>query len=62
MSISIVKINDKPNSADLMEYIMDSVSDVYSLPTDCADGSIAYTANLKYIYILKNGAWTQAGE
>lgn len=62
MSASIVKINDKPNNADLIEYIMDSISDIYTLPTDCADGSIAYTANLQFVYLLKNGVWVQAGE
>lgn len=62
MSASLVKINDNPSSADLMEYIMDSASDVQSLSTDCADGSIAYTANLQYVYLLKNGVWVQAGE
>ena len=42
MSYSVVKINDEPNSPLLKEYILDSASDVATLPTDVADGSSAY--------------------
>ena len=62
MSISIVKMNGKPADATLTEYIIDSISDVASLPTNVADGSMAYTADLAYIYLLKNGTWVSAGE
>jgi len=61
MSHAIVKVNDKPNSALYTEYVIDSTSDVSSLPTNVADGSIAYTANLAHIYILKSGTWVEVG-
>ena len=60
LSISVVKVNDKPASVDYKELIMDSSSDVSSLPTNVADGSVAYTADLSSIYIFKNGTWVSA--
>ena len=61
MSHVIVKVNDKPNNALYTEFIIDSASDVSSLPVDVADGSVAYTANLANIYILKSGTWVEVG-
>lgn len=61
MSISVVKRNDKPNLISLTEFIIDSPSDVNSLPTTVADGSVAYTADLSAIYILKSGRWVENG-
>lgn len=61
MSYSVVKINDEPNSPLLKEYILDSASDVATLPTDVADGSYAYIKDLSKIYLFKSGAWVEAG-
>lgn len=61
MSIGLIRVNGEPNSPDLKEYIMDSVSDVSSLPTDCADGSVAYTKDFSSFYTFFNGTWTEAG-
>lgn len=61
MSYSIVKTNDKPNSPFLKEYILDSASDVATLPTDIADGSSAYTKDLAHIYLFKSGVWEEVG-
>ena len=61
MSYSIVKVNDKPASTELIEYILDSASDVSNLPTNVADGSSAYIKDLSKIYLLKDGTWTEAG-
>ena len=62
MSYSIVKINDKPNNPLLKEFIIDSASDVATLPTtDVADGSSAYIKDLSKIYLFKSGTWVEAG-
>lgn len=61
MSVSVVKINNEPNSPLFKELVMDSTSDVSSLPTDVADGSIAYIKDLSHIYICKDGVWGEAG-
>ena len=60
MSYSIVKLNGEPNSPNLMEIIIDSASDVSSLPTNIADGSIAYVSNYSKVYTLKSGVWVEA--
>ena len=57
MSISIVKVQDQPVSTQYTEFIMDSSSDASSLPTNVADGSIAYTSDLSSVYLFKNGSW-----
>lgn len=45
------------------EFLIDSDSDVSSLPTDCIAGSVAYTANLSSVYILSNlKVWTKVGD
>lgn len=62
MSFSIVKIYDKPVSTQYTEIIMDDSSDVSSLPTNVADGSVAYTADLSSIYLFKSGTWTSTGD
>lgn len=59
MGFCLVKINDRPNSPNLKEFILDSVSDKYNLPLDVADGSIAYTKTLSNIYIFKSGSWVE---
>lgn len=56
MSVSLVKINDKPNSEKYKEFIMDSESDVLPV-TDVADGSIAYVSDLSKFFVFKNGQW-----
>lgn len=61
MSYSIVRVNDQPNSTQLMEYIIDSASDVSALPTNVADGSSAYIKDLSKIYLFKDGTWTEVG-
>ena len=60
MSFSVVKINGDPNSPDLKEFIMDSSTDASSLPTDVADGSVAYTSDLSKVYVFKSGTWVEA--
>lgn len=50
-----------PADTKLTEFIIDSASDVSSLPTNVADGSSAYTKDLSKIYLLKDGTWTEAG-
>lgn len=59
MGYSVVKINGMPTSTQLVEYIIDSESDISSLPTGVADGSTAYTKDLSKIYLFKNGSWTE---
>ncbi len=62
MSISIVKQNEAPNSIMLMEYMIDAESEISSLPTNIAPGSIAATADLNAIYRLNNsGTWVKVG-
>ena len=61
MSYSLVKINDYPVSTQLAEYIIDSASDISTLPTDVADGSTAYIKDLSKVYLLKSGTWTEVG-
>lgn len=61
MSYSIVKVNDQPNNPLLKEFIIDSASDVASLPTDVADGSAAYIKDLSKIYLFKSGTWVEVG-
>ena len=62
MSYSIVKVNDQPNNPLLKEFIIDSASDVATLPTtDVADGSSAYIKDLSKIYLFKSGTWVEAG-
>ena len=61
MSYSIVKINDKPNNPLLKEFIIDSASDVATLPIDVADGSAAYLKDLSKVYLFKSGTWTEVG-
>ena len=61
MSYSIVKINGKPSSPLLKEFIIDSEDDVNSLPTDVVDGSSAYTKDLAHIYLFMSGSWEEAG-
>ena len=61
MSYSIVKINDQPNNPLLKEFIIDSTTDVATLPTDVADGSSAYVKDLSKIYLFKSGTWVEVG-
>ena len=45
------------------EYILDTPDDVASLVTDCAPGSIAYTADLGHIYILSpSREWVEVSD
>lgn len=62
MSFALVRVNGQPNSDKLKEFIIDSESDVSSLPTtDIADGSVAYIKDLSNIYMYKNGSWIEVG-
>lgn len=62
MSFSVVRINGEPNSDKLKEFIIDSASDVSSLPVvDVADGSVAYIKDLSSVYIFKDGQWAEVG-
>jgi hypothetical protein len=61
MSASVVRVNGQPNSPKLMEYVLDSPSDVSGLSTDVADGSQAWTKDLLHIYIFKGGTWSEGG-
>lgn len=62
MSYSLVKVNGKPVSTNHVEIIIDSSSDVSSLPTDVADGSMAYTSDLTSVYLFKSGTWVPRGD
>ena len=43
-----------------LEILVDSEGDLSSLPSDCAPGSIAYTADLSLVWIRANNKeWTQ---
>lgn len=58
----IIRANDKSNSTALMEFLIESTSEVASLPTNSSDGadglrrcypgSVAYTPDLEHIYLL----------
>lgn len=44
------------------EILVDSQKDLYSIPSDTAAGSIAYTADLKHMWMKTNdGQWTEIG-
>ena len=63
MNLKAIKLNGNPNSADYMEYLIDSPSDISSLPVDIAPGSVAATASYDYIYRLNNNkTWVRVGE
>lgn len=64
----IVRTNDKSNSTSLTEFLIQSVAEVASLPTDLAEGagglqrvypgSVAYTPDLEHIYMLgQDSVW-----
>ena len=63
--ITLLKVGATYNSPDHKTFLIDSSADVASLPStaDCAPGSMAYTPDLKTIYIFGNdGAWHSASE
>ena len=58
MSYTIVKRGEGYESSMNVSIIMESSSDVASLPTDVAPGSIAYTADLGTMAIFGlDGSW-----
>lgn len=64
MAYAVVKSinNDHEWDADkqTVEVLVSSSSEVSSLPTRFAPGSVAYTADLNYIAIkAPNGTWTE---
>lgn len=55
--ITLVKTGAKDgyeHGSSHKEYLISGESDKANLPTACAPGSIAYTADLKTVYILSN--------
>ena len=58
----LIRRDDEPDSDALSEYLLESVADVASLPTDiaegsdgllkCYPGSVAYTADGENCYML----------
>ena len=70
--ISVLKIGTGYYDPDIKEFLIDSASDVNNLPTSnkagtdipgvCAPGSVAYTANMKLMYMLGNDdTWHKVG-
>lgn len=63
--ITVVKVGSGYVQTGRKEFLIDSASDAQNLPTNqgaeyCAPGSIAYTPDLKSIYILGNdNTWHQ---
>ena len=71
--ISLMRIGNAYFSPDRKEFLIDSADDVQNLPNSkkdgagingkCAPGSVAYTPDLKIIYMLGNDdAWHDASE
>ena len=69
--VTLLKIGQTYNSSMHKTYLIDSKSDVASLPDNqsvmiserCAPGSVAYTPDLKVIFILGNdNQWHDASE
>lgn len=69
--VTLLKIGNGYVNPDRKEYLIDSIADIAGLPTatkegtiingKCAPGSVAYTPDLKIIYMLGNdGQWHDA--
>lgn len=63
MAYKIVKsAGGVPESAEKVEVLIESSSDLSSLPDDIAPGSVAYTASMSAMYMKAiDGTWTQIG-
>lgn len=63
MAYKIVKsAGGVPESAEKVEVLIESSSDLASLPDDIAPGSVAYTASMSAMYMKAiDGTWTQIG-
>lgn len=63
MAFKITKSSSGAEESDnKCEVLIDSSSDLSSLPDDLAPGSMAYTASLSDMYMKAiNGTWTQIG-
>jgi hypothetical protein len=58
MAIGTIRNGIGYDASNYHEYLIDSVDDVANLPTGCALGSIAYTADFSVIAVKKNdGTW-----
>lgn len=51
---SIIKVFDNYNNSNYREYICDDISDISSLPVDCAVGSTAFVIDGSSVYMLGN--------
>lgn len=71
--VTLLKIGGMYINPDRKEFLIDSASDIAGLPTAttngtaingiCAPGSVAYTPDLKIIYLLGNdNVWHDASE
>lgn len=63
MAYKIVKsTSGVPESAEKVEVLIESSSDLANLPEGFAAGSVAYTASLSAMYMKAiDGTWTQIG-
>jgi len=63
MAFEIVKSSSGvPEAANRCEVLIDSASDLSSLPKELAAGSVAYTASMSAMYMKAiDGTWTQIG-
>ncbi len=63
MAYKIVKsTSGVPESAEKVEVLIESSSDLANLPEGLAAGSVAYTASLSAMYMKAiDGTWTQIG-
>ena len=63
MAYKIVKsTSGVPESADKVEVLIESSSDLANLPEELAAGSVAYTASMSAMYMKAiDGTWTQIG-
>ena len=63
MAFKIIKsAGGVPESSEKCEVMIESSSDIDSLPEDLAPGSVAYTASLSLMYMKGlDGTWSQIG-
>lgn len=65
MAITILGTSTKTDTRPIAlkrEVLVDSQADLASIPSDSAPGSIAYTADMKNMWMKDNdGSWKQIG-